>query len=463
MPQSKPQWLALLTRADELYYGGGAGGGKTDLILGLAIELHQHSAIFRRVYPNLTGIMERARAIIGQKADENKADKIWHFPDGRTIEFGAVQFEDNKTNWQGRPHDLKAFDEIPEFAESQYVFICGWNRSTTPGQRVRVVVTGNPPLDEAGGWIVRRWGAWLDDKHPHPARPGELRWYATVGGKEQEFPGGAPVSVGKETIYPRSRTFIPALLDDNPFLTQDHHYRSVIQSMPEPLRSMLLYGDFKAGATPNPFQVIPTDWIRAAQKRWMERERPTTPLTAVGIDAARGGNDCMTLARRYDNWFDEVLKWPGVLVPNGPAAATLIHDALGTAKPICINVDVIGIGSSTYDHIDPLYPNVMAVNVAEGSDYRDKSGALKMRNLRAEMHWRMRDALDPQSGEDLALPNDPEVLADLAAPTYQITSAGVLIEEKEKIKERIGRSPDVGEAIMLANLVTTGPLLLFGV
>jgi hypothetical protein len=316
------------------------------------------------------------------------------------------------------------------------------------------VVTGNPPLDEAGGWVVRRWGAWLDDKHPHPAKAGELRWYATVGGKEQEFESGSPVVIGKETIYPRSRTFIPALLDDNPFLTQDQHYRSVIQSMPEPLRSMLLYGDFKASAVSNPFQVIPTEWVRAAQKRWMEREKPTTPLSAVGIDAARGGNDFMTLAKRYDNWFDTVIKWPGAMVKDGPTAATLTHTILNGEQPGYINVDVIGIGSSTYDHIKPMYKTTIPVNVSSGSEYRDKSGRLKMRNLRAEMVWRMRDALDPLGGQDIALPNDPEVLADLCAATYGVTSAGVLIEDKDEIKKRIGRSPDMGEAIMLANLIS---------
>jgi hypothetical protein len=454
MPQSKPQWLAFLSRADELYYGGAAGGGKTDLLVGMAIECHQHSAIFRRVYPNLTGIMRRSREIIGNNASENKSDKIWTFPDDKTIEFGAVQYEEDKTNWQGRAHDLKGFDELPEFSESQYNFICGWNRSTDSGQRIRVIATGNPPIDEAGGWVIRHWGAWLEDNPYHPAKFGELRWYAVVEGKEQEFPNGDPVSIKGEQIYPRSRTFIPALLDDNPFLTQDSRYRSVVQSMPEPLRSMLLYGDFKASKHADPFQVIPTEWVRAAQKRWMERERPQTPLTAVGIDAARGGNDFMTVARRYDNWFDEIKKWPGVMVPDGPTAATLVHSELGDEKPGYINVDVIGIGSSTYDHIAPLYSEVNPVNVSEGSEYRDKSGKLKMRNLRAEIHWRMRDALDPISGENIALPNDSEVLADLCAPRYKITSAGVLIEEKDEIKERIGRSPDVGDAIMLANYIT---------
>jgi hypothetical protein len=455
LPQSKPQWEALLSRTDELFYGGAAGGGKSALIVGAAVECHEHSAIFRRVYPNLIELMRYARTVIGEAARENKADKIHQFADGRTLEFGAVQYEDDKKNWQGRPHDLKAFDEITEFTESQYIFICGWNRSTNPHQRVRVICTGNPPVDESGSWVIRRWGAWLDPKHPHPAQPGELRWYATIDGEERECLDGAPFEHEgkdglKEIIYPRSRTFIPARVSDNPYYAHDNHYLSVLQSMPEPLRSQLLNGDFNAAQEADPWQVIPTEWVRLAQRRWVERERPATPLTAAGLDPARGGLDNATLAKRYDNWFDQVKKWPGKLVKDGPTLAGLVQQELGSDEPLYLNVDVVGVGGSPYDALKPMYRKVIAVNGAEASDYRDKSGKLKMVNVRAEMYWKMRDALDPNGGDDLALPPDPELLADLCSARYHLTARGVGLEEKEAIKQRIGRSPDVGEAVIMA-------------
>ncbi len=82
-----------------------------------------------------------------------------------------------------------------------------------------------------------------------------------------------------------------------------------------------------------------------------------------------------------------------------------------------------------------------------------------MRNMRAEYHWRLRDALDPKLGDDVALPNDMELLADLCSANYEVSTAGVLIEKKDGIKERIGRSPDKGEAVMLANQDTGGVIL----
>lgn len=400
-------------------------------------------------------LIERSKQIYNAQGESHAKDSyneslhIWRLARGNMVEFGAIQHEQDKMNYQGRPHDLIGFDEAPEFTESQVVFITAWNRTTDPNQRARVLLTGNPPMDESGGWVTRRYAAWLDKQHPHPAKPGELRWYATVAGKEQEIQDGKPFEHAGETIYPRSRTFIPAKLDDNIFYSADGRYKSVLQSLPEPLRSQLLNGDFDAANMPDPFQIIPSEWVRMAQKRWMERERPTTPLTAVGVDPSRGGNDKTGIAKRYDNWFDEVVSYPGVVAKDGGTVAELTRQAI-ESKPAYINVDVNGIGSSVFDHLKVMYDCVRPFNGAEGSEYRDKSGKLKMRNKRAEMYWRMRDALDPQGVDDLALPPDTELLADLCSARYSVTSAGVLVEEKEKIKERIGRSPDVGEAVMMA-------------
>ena len=51
---------------------------------------------------------------------------------------------------------------------------------------------------------------------------------------------------------------------------------------------------------------------------------------------------------------------------------------------------------------------------------------------------------------DLALPPDPELLADLTAPRYELRVSGVAVESKEDIRDRIGRSTDAGDAVGLA-------------
>jgi hypothetical protein len=124
MPQSEPQWVAALSPADELYYGGAAGGGKSDLALGLAVIAHKTSLIFRRELAQLTGptgLIERSRQIIGQQGRYNGQEHSWRdLPGGRSLQFGAMQYERDKARYQGRPRDYTAFDELTEFTESRY-------------------------------------------------------------------------------------------------------------------------------------------------------------------------------------------------------------------------------------------------------------------------------------------------------------------------------------------------------
>ena len=95
------------------------------------------------------------------------------------------------------------------------------------------------------------------------------------------------------------------------------------------------------------------------------------------------------------------------------------------------------------------------MNGAEKSIARDRSGQLHFRNKRAEWHWKLREALDPSSGDDLALPPDRELRADLIAPRWKLTVQGIQIEEKDDIKARLGRSPDSGEAVIYAHAEDT--------
>jgi len=157
---------------------------------------------------------------------------------------------------------------------------------------------------------------------------------------------------------------------------------------------------------------------------------------------------------RHDNWFTALRKWPGKRIKDGPTAAAQIvkatHEWGGDASTPCY-IDVGGVGSSPYDSLRAQDYAVIAVNFASKSRVRDRSGKLKMRNKRAESWWGMREALDPVYGDDIALPPDPEVLADLTAPRWKLTTQGVQVESKEAIKKRIGRSTDCGDAVILCN------------
>src|SRR5262249_43414462 len=139
-PQPGPQTDAYNSEADIIGYGGAAGGGKSMLGLGFATTKHRRSIIFRRVFPSVRGLIEDSRQILTHPNDRyNDSLHIWRTADGRIVEFGAVQYEADRKKHQGQPRDLFIFDEATEFPESIVRFLIGWNRTTIPGQKCRVL------------------------------------------------------------------------------------------------------------------------------------------------------------------------------------------------------------------------------------------------------------------------------------------------------------------------------------
>lgn len=340
------------------------------------------------------------------------------------------------------------FDEICHFTEGQFRTLIGWLRTDNPSIRQRVIAAGNPPTDASGEWVVRFWAPWLDPQHPNPAKPGELRWYVMNDkGEDQEVADSTPVMVGGELMQPKSRTFIPSSVDDNLFLLSTG-YKATLQSLPEPLRSQMLRGDFMAGAADPAWQAIPTEWVKAAMARWKPRDAKG-PMTALGFDPARGGIDKSSLSRRHGQWFDEVVTAPGIVTKDGPTAAGFVVPYVRDGACVC--VDSIGIGSSALDFIKGLNLNVLAVNGSEASAQITKAGNLRYRNRRAEMYWRLREELDPTNPYPISLPPDRELAADLTAVRYKVVTMGkvaaIQMRSKDEIREVLGRSPDKGDSV----------------
>jgi len=452
MPLPGPQMAAYYCEADELFYGGAAGGGKTDLALGLGLTAHTKTIIFRREATQLQGILDRLHnELLKSRDGYNGQEKIQRLGKGKQIEFGSCPNLGDEQKYQGRPHDLIVFDEITHFLPQQYKFLCGWLRTTQKNTRCRIVCTGNPPTSSDGEWVIKHWGPWLDELHPNPAEPGELRWYAIIDGEEQEVVSGTPFEHRGETIQPKSRTFIPSRVQDNIFLMETG-YMSQLQALPEPLRSQMLEGDFRAGMGDDPWQTLPTGWVKAAQDRWEKDGHMGLPMESVGVDPARGGDDKTVISRRHGGWFDNLISIPGKSTPDGPSVVALAVIYMRDAAPA--HVDVIGIGSSVYDHMMDIGIQAIPINGADKAEKMDSTGVLKFRNKRAELYWTFREMLDPKRGDKIQLPPDAELRADLCAPRWKMTPSGIQIESKEDLSKRIGRSPDKGDAVIYASVMT---------
>lgn len=440
-----PQQLAIRTEADVCGYGGAAGGGKTDLANGLAHTQHRRSLLLRRNGVDTDYMYERGKDLAPEKHRSNGVERILRHPNGVMVKYGGMKEPDSWKSHRGKPWDLIVFDEAEEFLESQVRAMLGWNRTTVPGQRVRALMCFNPPTSPEGYWLIDYFAPWLDAKHPNPAKPGELRWFVTVDGRDTEVDGPDPFDHNGEVLFPRSRTFIPSKVEDNPHLMQTG-YVSALNALPEPLRSQLRHGDFAIGLDDDMWQLIPTQWIVDAQARWTP-DIPKQPMDALGIDPARGGRDETVFQPRYGDYFAEPISFPGGATPDGPSIAGQAITIVRNGAPIA--VDVIGIGSSVYDHLKHL-PGTVAVDGSAGGEGWDKSGQLGFANLRSMLHWRLREALDPQYGRNIALPPHKRILPDLTSIHFTVSRKKIQVEGKQDIFKRLGRSPDYGDAIVYA-------------
>lgn len=451
VPNPGPQFDAYFCEADELFYGGQAGGGKSDLLLGLAANEHHRSLILRKTHKEARGLADRLTEILGTDVGLNRSSGEWRLGD-RMIETGGCENEDDKQKYKGRPHDLKGFDEVSDFSETQYKFIIGWNRSARAGQRCRVVATGNPPTDPSGLWVLKHWGAWLDPQHPNPARPGELRWYTTINGKDTEVDGPGPhyIEGEKDPVYARSRTFIPAKLEDNPDLKASG-YDATLAALPDEYRAAYRDGQFGVALRDDAFQCIPSSWVYAAQDRWTNKPPANVPMCSMGVDVAQGGPDQTILAPRYDGWYPPLVVVPGKNTPDGKTISGLVVQHRYDNATVVVDLGG-GWGGDALKHL--ALNNIDAVGYmgVKKSIARTENKKHAFTNVRSEAYWRFREALDPnqEQGSTIALPKDSILVADLCAPKYKITSNGIMITPKDEVKELLGRSPDRGDAVVMA-------------
>lgn len=464
-PLPGPQTLAFESKARVVGYGGSAGGGKSDLVCGRALTRQKRVLIVRREKAQTLGIVQRLTEIIGSTDGYSQQQSKWEVETGTKplLEFGGLDNPGDEKRWQGRPHDFIAVDEATECRESQVRFLLGWLRSNDPRVEVKVLMTFNPPTTVEGRWVLKFFAPWLDPQHPNPAKPGELRWFTTVNGVDEEVSDTRkfyidgegvkqyviPPSMPPERIIePVSRTFVPARVTDNPHYMATGYIQQ-LQSLPEPLRSQMLYGDFRAGVQDDAFQMIPTAWVEAAQARWTQPAKKPEMLT-MGIDVARGGKDNTVVATRHEgNWYDKLTLHPGSDTPNGHVTAGYVVMAQRDSATMAI--DVIGVGASPYDILNETQ-QIIGVNVAEGATARDKTGRLQFANLKTQLWWQMREELDPDANTGIALPPDEKLKAELCAPKWKMVGGKVGMSTQDEIVSVLGRSADRATAVVLARI-----------
>ena len=103
VPNPGPQTEAYFSPADEIFFGGQAGGGKSDLEIGLALNEHDRSLILRRTNKEADGLAERMAEILGTRDGYNSQKGTWRLPhNGNIIDIGGCQLERRLAGMRGR-------------------------------------------------------------------------------------------------------------------------------------------------------------------------------------------------------------------------------------------------------------------------------------------------------------------------------------------------------------------------
>jgi hypothetical protein len=206
--------------------------------------------------------------------------------------------------------------------------------------------------------------------------------------------------------------------------------------------------------------LIPLSWVRAAHHRWHawndaneERARrglgPVEPpgRRIISVDVARYGTDQTAIATRQGQVVMKLEKWPKL---DTTQTTGLVQARLRSHPQAHSVVDVNGVGAGVVDQLRRAKQSVSAFNSSKGTKRRDSTGEWKFPNMRSAAWYNLRELLDPALDAQLALPEDDDLTADLVTPKYEPRAGGILVvEDKDEIKKRLGRSPDSGDAVAM--------------
>lgn len=248
-----PKQLAFLMLPNrEAFYGGAAGGGKSDALLMGALQFVEYpgysAIVFRKTLSDLQlegALIQRSHEWLG-KTDAHWNGQLhkWTFPSGAVIQFGYLASELVKYRYQGAEFQYIAFDELTQFPEQDYTYLFSRNRR-------KKCPTHYPNYDgKCNGCKESYYQSQVPLRVRSASNPGGLGhlWVRSRFNIQQT---SWRDEAGREHVMYRGchpkRPHVPAFLSDNPYLDQEEYQESLSELDPV-TREQLLRGDWAVSA-----------------------------------------------------------------------------------------------------------------------------------------------------------------------------------------------------------------------
>lgn len=397
-------------------FGGAMGGGKTAALINEGIQLNldypgNFGLLMRKTWPSFrdTVLPQLEKFLVSTLVEKwNHSDKMIFFKNGSKIRYGGIG--DKPDDWEkfmSGEYGWVALDQAEDYTENEFTMLSTRLRLRVPNIRYFFLLSCNPNV----GWIKERF---IESNH-------------------------------------EDHVFIPSLPDDNRANLPIEYIDRMRKILTPQQIKALLEGDWSAVG--NPDDVFDYQEIQAAMKRNVE---PGPPFE-IGVDVARKGDDETVIVTREGLKVRIHSQVQGVdtMKTSGEIwiCARKLKDKWGDElQRLEIKIDADGVGGGVVDRINEQISEKqeeLKIEVIETTEIHGAAKAkdkVKFKNFRAEVHWGLSEIL-----EDLDLPDNRELAAQLMALKYNDDSSGrIYILPKEEIKKKLGRSPDVAEAVIYA-------------
>ena len=422
-----------------LLYGGAIRGGKSYVTIAALIILAKmfpksRWAIVRKDLPTLKrNVIPVFNKIAPRPFCGKMNGSTMSVPcqNGSEIFFFAEQYASDKelNRWRGMEVNGYLFEEANELKEDSFnkaIERAGaWQVPAGYEQPpVRILLTCNPSQ------------GWVKDRFYTPSMQGTLK---------------APY------FYEAANLF------DNPYISED--YRESLKSLPEHLYKQFVLGDWTV--SDDPLQIIPYLPLHdRIVKDEVEVARLMTiydGMEALGVDIGELGNDKTSLVHFRGAFLYDVVHYQKKRTDEIAqiVQASMLERGIGASS---VAIDAIGVGAGVWGALKGAGHDVWRVIAGakvEETFRTDNVGAyeLQFRNLKSQIWWKFRqDVTNPES--ELKIIPHAGLIQDLTSVHYKLGGERMIeVEPKQRTIERLGHSPDDGDAAVMANWVREYPYL----